>query len=197
MTATLYYVRHGETAWSLSGQHTGATDIPLTANGEAAALRLAPSLRQVAFARVLTSPRRRARHTCELAGLGAGAVTEPDLAEWDYGAYEGITSAEIVKTRPGWNIFRDGCPGGESPEAIAARADRLIARLDATGGTVALFAHGHFGVVLATRWIGLPIAAAAHFTLSPASLSVLGYAPGHADRRVIALWNADPAIFTA
>jgi probable phosphoglycerate mutase len=186
----LYYVRHGETAWSLSGQHTGATDIPLTANGEAGARALAPWLGAIAFTTVLTSPRQRARRTCDLAGLGANAEIEPDLAEWDYGDYEGLRSAEIEGARAGWSLFRDGCPGGETPGAVAARADRLIGRLSELSGNVALFSHGHFGAVLATRWIGLPVIEGRHFPLSPCSVSALGFAARHPEDRVIDLWNA-------
>ncbi len=189
----LYYVRHGETAWSLSGQHTGATDIPLTANGEAGARELGPWLSRVSFAKVLTSPRQRARRTCELAGLGARAEVEADLAEWDYGAYEGRLSVDIRAEHPGWTVFRDGCPGGESPEDIAARADRLIARLSEAGGDVALFSHGHFGAVLATRWLQLAMADGDHFALAPASLSILALDERHRRTRVLGLWNAVPA----
>jgi len=186
----LYYIRHGETAWSLSGQHTGATDIPLTANGEAGARALGPWLGTIAFTTVLTSPRQRARRTCALTGLGANAEIEPDLAEWDYGDYEGLRSAEIEAERPGWSIFRNGCPNGESPEAIAARADRLIGRLSGLSGNVALFSHGHFGAVLATRWIGLPVIEGRHFPLAPCSVSRLAFAARHPEDRVIDLWNA-------
>jgi probable phosphoglycerate mutase len=190
----LYLVRHGETTWSLSGQHTGRTDIPLTANGEEEARRLIPWLDQIQFARVFASPRQRAQRTCELAGLGDRAEREPDLAEWDYGDYEGKLSAEIRAGRPDWNIFRDGCPHGEMPGDICARADRLIARLCALGGNIALFSHGQFGVVLAARWIGLPVIEALHFSLGTASLSILAHAPAHPAVRVIALWNATPAL---
>ena len=147
----LHFIRHGETAWSLSGQHTGRTDIALTAHGEAQARALGPSLRLLQFARVLASPRLRARRTCELAGLGAAAEIEPDLAEWDYGGYEGLRTADIRKARPGWNIFADGCPGGETPQQVSTRADRLIASLAALNGDTALFSHGQFGCVLAAR----------------------------------------------
>ena len=191
---SLYMVRHGQTEWSLSGQHTGRTEIPLTPHGEAEARLLAPWLQRVAFTRVLTSPRQRAQRTCALAGL-SGAEIEPDMAEWDYGDYEGIRSADIHKQRPGWDIFTDGCPGGESPAQVSARADRLIARLAAMGGNVALFSHGHFGVVLAARWIGLPVAEGKHLLLSTASLNILGYNPSHPDIPVIALWNSTPGRF--
>jgi probable phosphoglycerate mutase len=186
MHPRIYLIRHGETEWALSGRHTGRTDIPLTARGEEQARMLASRLRGLAFARVLTSPRRRARQTCELAGLGTTAATEPDLAEWDYGDDEGQTSAEILATRPGWNIFLDGCPHGESPAQLSARADRLIARLRAGEGNVALFTHGHFGRALGVRWIGLPVAEAQRFLLGTASLSVLG----HSTEPVIETWNS-------
>jgi broad specificity phosphatase PhoE len=189
----LYYIRHGETAWSLSGQHTGATDIPLTANGEAGARALGPWLQRVAFTKVLTSPRQRARRTCELAGLGAKAEVEPDLAEWDYGDYEGRLSVDIRADRPGWSIFRDGSPNGETPEAIAARADRLIARLSGVSGAVALFSHGHFGAVLATRWLEMAMIEGRRFPLAPASMSILSVDARHDDTRVLELWNAVPA----
>ncbi len=188
----LYYVRHGETEWSRSGQHTGKTDIPLTAHGEGQARALAPWLRKIPFTAVLTSPRQRARATCALAGLGGKAEIEPDLAEWDYGDYEGLQSDEIRERSPGWTVFREGCPNGETPAVITDRADRLIARLSAMTGNVALFSHGHFGAVLAARWIGLPVIEGQHLLLAPASLSILGSNPSHPDVRVIALWNASP-----
>ena len=171
----VYLVRHGETAWSLSGQHTGVTDIPLTEHGREVARRLRPLLADVMFTRVLTSPLRRARETCELAGLSAQAVIVRDLMEWSYGEYEGLTPAQILARRPGWMIFRDGCPGGETPEQIGARVDRVIARVREVPGDVALFAHGHVFRVLVARWIGLPVAAGEHFLLGTATLNVLGY----------------------
>lgn len=186
----LYLIRHGETEWSLSGQHTGRTDLPLTTHGEDEARQLAPRLRHIQFARVLTSPRQRARRTCELAGLGAAAETESDLAEWDYGDYEGKLTADVHKQRPGWNVFRDGCPGGEMPSAVSDRADRLIAHLCTLDGNVALFSHGEFACVLAARWIGLPVVKGQHFTVDAASLGILSYNPSHPEVRVIALWNA-------
>ncbi len=191
---SLYLIRHGETEWSLSGQHTGRTDIPLTARGEEQARRLVPWLQHVHFVRVLTSPRQRARRTCALAGLGAQAEIEQDLQEWDYGDYEGKLSLDIRRQRLGWNVFRDGCPGGEMPEQIADRADRLIAHLCAMDGAIALFSHGEFGLALAARWIGLPLLSAQNFSLGTASLSILGYNPAHPETRVIALWNACPAL---
>ena len=152
MLHRVFLARHGETDWSKSGRHTGRTDLALSAQGELNARRLAGPLSGIGFARVLTSPMRRARRTCELAGLGAGAEVEPDLAEWDYGAYEGLTSAEILARRPGWRLFKEGCPGGESPARVEARADRLIARLRAMDGNVALFSHGHFGAGHSLDW---------------------------------------------
>ena len=190
---SLYLIRHGETEWSMSGQHTGRTDVPLTSSGEQQARALAPWLDGVKFARVLTSPRARARRTCELAGLGAAAETEPKLAEWDYGDYEGRRSIDIRRDRPGWNVFRDGCPGGEAAAQVAGRADCLIVDLSTAEGDIALFSHGEFGSVLAARWIALPPADGQHFSLGPASLSILGHRPGHPEVRSVALWNASPA----
>jgi len=194
----LYLVRHGETEWSLSGRHTSRTDLPLTAKGADAARELAPWLHGVPFAHVLTSPLRRARQTCELAGLGAAAETASDLSEWDYGDYEGLRSADIRKRRPDWDVFRDGCPHGETPQQVSDRADRLIAGLHGVeghgvDGNIALFSHGQFGCALAARWIGLAAAEGQHLSLGPASLSVLGHRPGHPRVRAIALWNANPA----
>jgi len=191
---SLYLIRHGETAWSLSGQHTGRTDIPLTAHGEEEARSLAPWLAHIQFTRVFTSPRQRARRTCELAGLGQQAEIEPDLAEWDYGDYEGKLSSDIRKSRPDWNAFRDGCPNGEMPAQVSARADRLIAALGTTGGNIAMFSHGQFGLALGARWIGFPVAEGQSFLLGTASLSILSYNPAHPDVPVIALWNATPAL---
>jgi broad specificity phosphatase PhoE len=192
MTAPLqiYLVRHGETAWSLSGQHTGSTELPLTAHGEAQARTLAPRMAHTAFTHILVSPYLRARQTCELAGCATASETEPDLAEWNYGDYEGLRSDDIAKTHPGWNVWRDGCPHGEMPAQVSARADRLIVRLCQLQGPVALFSHGQFGAALAARWVGLPVAAGQHFVLYPASLSVLGHDAAHPGRRVITLWNA-------
>jgi broad specificity phosphatase PhoE len=190
MPPRLYLVRHGETAWSLAGRHTGRTDIALTAHGEDEARTLAPRLRDIQFARVLNSSLKRARQTCELAGLGAAAEISAELLEWDYGDYEGRRSVDIRKQRPDWNLFRDGCPGGEMPTQVSDRADRLITELLALDGNIALFSHGQFGCALAARWIGLPLIEAQHFKLGTASLSILGHDPHHPGVAVIALWNA-------
>ena len=185
-----HLIRHGETKWTLSSQHTGRTDIPLTEQGEQDARKLAAQLRDVRFSRMFTSPRQRARRTCELVGLEAVAEVEPDLAEWDYGDYEGQRSAEIRKGWPDWNLFRDGCPRGESPVQVSERADRVIARLRSLEGNIAIFSHGHFGRVLAARWIGLPVRQAQHFVLSTGSLSILGYEHNLVAESAIVLWNA-------
>ncbi len=186
----LHLIRHGETAWSLSGQHTGRTDLPLTQRGEAAARQLGLRLQGFVFSAVLTSPRLRARRTCELTGLGAQSEIEPDLAECDYGDYEGRTLAEIHRDRPDWNIFHLGSPGGESPAELGMRADRLLVRLREREGNVALFTHGHFGRVLAARWIGLTVAQAQPFVLDPTSRSILGYEHDRRDLPAVLLWNA-------
>jgi probable phosphoglycerate mutase len=185
----LYVIRHGETEWSRSGQHTGRTDLPLTPTGEAEARTLAPRLAGLVFDRVYSSPRLRACETCELAGLGDKIEIEPDLAEWDYGDYEGLRVEEIRAGRPDWNIYRDGCPHGESPDQIAARADRLIARLRTLTGTIALFSHGHFSRVLAVRWVDLPVPAAGYFLINTASVGLLTYEQTRS-RPVIGLWNS-------
>jgi broad specificity phosphatase PhoE len=182
-----YAIRHGETPWSLSGQHTGRTDLPLTDNGRRLAERLRPALAGEAFTLVLVSPLRRARETVELAGLGGRAEADPDLAEWDYGDYEGLTTARIREAAPGWEIFRDGCPGGETPGQVAARADRVIARARKAGGDVALFAHGHLLRVLAARWLGMPPIAGQRFLLDTGTLSVLGE---YGDVPAVRIWNA-------
>lgn len=187
----LYLIRHGETEWSLSGQHTGRTDLSLTAKGEDEARELGRHLRDIVFAHVLTSPLKRARQTCELVGLDKISQIEPDLAEWDYGDYEGQKSVDIRKGRPDWNVFRDGCPHGEMPAEISGRADRLKARLCKLDGNVALFSHGQIGGVLAVRWIGLAVVEAQHFPLGTASLSIFSFAAHHPAVPVIALWNAD------
>jgi broad specificity phosphatase PhoE len=185
----VYLARHGETEWTLSGQHTGLTDLPLTERGERNASRLQERLRGLTFAKVFTSPLQRARRTCELAGFGTVANIDQDLVEWNYGDYEGRTTAEIRAERPGWELFRDGCPGGESPVEAAARADRAVSRARAVPGDVLLFSSGHFIRVLATRWIGLEVTVnAKRFMLSTASLSAVGY-ENELSRPVIRLWN--------
>jgi broad specificity phosphatase PhoE len=186
----LFYIRHGETEWSLSRQHTGATDLTLTPNGETQSRALVPWIANAGFSRVFSSPRLRARQTCELSGASDRPEIENDAAEWNYGDYEGLRSSEIRLERPTWNIFRDGCPHGEAPEEIAARADRLIARFRAMSGKVALFSHGHFGVVLAARWIGLDITRAGHFRIEPASIGILTMDRDHSDTPIIEVWNA-------
>ena len=185
-----FFIRHGETEWSLSGQHTGRTDVALTTEGERDARKLAPHLRRFEFTHVLTSPMLRARQTCDLAGLGAVAETEPDLSEWDYGEYEGRLTSDIQKELPGWNVFRNGCPRGESPAQVSRRADRLIEHLKEFKGNVALFSHGQFGASLGARWIGLPVLEGEHFLLDAPSLSILTCNPLHPERQVIRLWNA-------
>jgi broad specificity phosphatase PhoE len=179
-------VRHAETEWSLSGRHTGRTDIPLTDGGRAVARALAGRLGEWQFARVLVSPRRRARETCELSGLGDLAEEREDLAEWDYGEYEGLTTAQIQEKRRDWSLWRDGCPGGELPEQVAARADRVIAELRALEGATVVFSHGHMLRVLGARWIELPPSAGARLALSAGAISVLGY---EHDTAVLARWN--------
>lgn len=184
----LYLVRHGETAWTRTGQHTGLTDLPLTAQGEQNARGAGERLRIVRAPRVLTSPLQRARRTCELAGFGAAAEVDPDLVEWNYGAYEGKTPAQIWALQPGWEIFRDGCPEGESPDDVAARVDRVVARVRAMDADTIVFSHGHLLRVLAARWLRLAPAAGKYFVLGTAALSMLGY---HRDREdpVVRLWN--------
>jgi broad specificity phosphatase PhoE len=186
-TQQVYLIRHGETEWSLSGQHTGITDIPLTENGRKVARLLAPVLAQESFALVLSSPLGRARKTCELARLGERAEIDRDLMEWNYGEYEGLTTNQIRARRPGWMLFNDGCPGGESPEQVGARADRVIARVRALEGHVALFAHGHIFRVFAARWLGFPATAGCHFLLDTATLNILSYYRGIP---AVKRWNA-------
>ena len=186
----LYLARHGETAWSISGQHTGRADIPLTDQGERNARSLGARLKGLRFVKVLTSPLQRAKRTSELAGFGTVATIDPDLMEWNYGRYEGKRTVEIRQERPDWNLFRDGCPAGETLDAVSARADRVIGRIRACAGDVLLFAHQDFLRVLAVRWVGLPAIEAQHFLLTTASLSILGYDHG-LDQPVISLWNDD------
>jgi broad specificity phosphatase PhoE len=184
----IYLARHGETAWSLSGQHTGRTDLPLTERGEANARALGARLSGSSFAKVFTSPLQRAVRTCELAGFGNKAEVDPDLVEWDYGQYEGRRTVEILAERPDWFLFRDGCPGGESPDQVGARADRVVDRIRAVHGDVMLFSSAHFLRVLAARWLGLEAAGGRFLLLGTASLSMLGYEHNLAEP-VIRLWN--------
>jgi broad specificity phosphatase PhoE len=184
---SVFAIRHGETDWSLTGRHTGTTDIPLTDNGRRLAELLRPALSRRAFALVLSSPRQRARETCALAGAAARAIIDPDLVEWNYGDFEGLTPREIDRQAPGWLIFRDGCPGGETPEQVGARADRVIARARGAAGDVALFAHGHVLRVLGARWLGLPAGAGQHFLLDTGTVSVLADYHGIPALRT---WNA-------
>ena len=191
MTAALpivYLARHGETAWSLSGQHTGFTDLPLTKRGERNARRLGERLRGLEFAAVFTSPSQRATRTCALAGYGAVAEEDVNLVEWNYGRYEGRRTFEILAERPNWQLFRDGCPGGETPAEVGARADAAVSRVRAVGGDVLIFSSGHFLRVLAARWLGLPPSDGRYFMLSTASLSALGY-EHDASEPVKRLWD--------
>jgi broad specificity phosphatase PhoE len=185
---TIYVARHGETAWSLSGQHTGLTDLPLTERGEHNALRLRERFKGLTFAKVFTSPLQRAMRTCELAGFGTLAEIDRDLLEWNYGEYEGRRSIDIHKERPDWQLFRDGCPGGESPSEVGARADRAAKRVRAIDGDVLVFSSGHFLRVFAARWLGLDPAFGRYFLLSTASVSALGY-EHNLSEPVIRLWD--------
>jgi probable phosphoglycerate mutase len=185
---TVYLARHGETAWSISGQHTGRTDLPLTERGERNARRLGERLKGLSFAKVLTSPLQRAARTCELAGFEKIAQVESDLLEWDYGEYEGRRTVDIHAERPKWRLFRDGCPGGESPGQVGERADRIIQQLRPLTGDSLLFSSGHFLRVLAARWLGLEPSAGRYFILSTASLSALGYEHDLSDPAV-RLWD--------
>ena len=185
---TIYLARHGETAWTVSGQHTGLADIPLTERGERNARRLGERLGGLTFGTVLSSPLQRARKTCELAGFRKVAQVDRDLVEWNYGDYEGQTSAQILRDHPGWQLFRDGCPGGESPAQVGARADRVVSRLRALRGDALLFSSGHFLRVLAARWLGLEPAGGRYFILGTASLSALGYEHNESEP-VIRFWD--------
>ncbi len=190
MATQIFLIRHGETEWSLTGRHTGRTDVPLTANGERRAAQFRGVLQSLKFTRVLTSPLQRARRTCELAGFGAVSQVDPDLQEWDYGDYEGRTSADIRAQQAEWNLFEDGSPGGESVGQISQRADRVLAELRPLDGTTLLFSHGHFLRALAARWIGLPAQEGRHFALDTASLSILGSEHRNDETPAISLWNA-------
>jgi probable phosphoglycerate mutase len=184
----VYLARHGETAWTVSGQHTGRTDIPLTERGERNARRLGERLKGLTFTHVFTSPLQRARRTAELAGFGAAAQVDSDLVEWNYGDYEGKKTVDILKIRSDWQLFRDGCPGGETLTDVGSRADRVCRRLRAMDGDVLLFSSGHFLRVLAARWLGVEVAAGRYFLLSTATLSILGY-EHNKNEPAIRLWN--------
>ena len=192
----VYLARHGETAWSLTGQHTGLTDLPLTERGDRNARALGGRLDGLTFARVFTSPLERATRTCALAGFTAAAETDADLVEWNYGQYEGRKTPDILQERPGWELFRDGCPGGESPAQVAVRADRVVRRVRAVPGNALLFSSGHFLRLLAARWLGLEPAAGRLFALNTASLSALGY-EHLVSQPVIQFWNDDHHVVTA
>jgi broad specificity phosphatase PhoE len=185
----LFLARHGDTAWTDSRQRTGRTDIPLNPAGEERARRLGERLRQFSFTRVFTSPLQRAAKTCELAGFGTVASADPDLVEWDYGRFEGKVLKQVLKERPGWELFRDGCPDGESAEEVAARADRFIARARAIEGDVLAFSSGHIIRMIAARWLGLPPENGRFFYCRPASVGVLGYEHKNRDEPIVALWN--------
>jgi broad specificity phosphatase PhoE len=187
----IWLIRHGETEWSLSGQHTGRTEIPLLELGERRAVAVGRELGGKQFALVLTSPRQRARETARLAGYGNVAEIDDDLQEWDYGAYEGITTQDIQKAAPGWSIWGGPVPQGETIEQVAARADRAIRRAEGIDGEVAFFAHGHILRVLAARWLGLSPKDGALFALDTGSISILGY---ERETAVISEWNFVPAV---
>lgn len=184
----IYLVRHGETAWSRTGQHTSFTDLPLTEQGEREAHRVGQRLANLQFTKVFTSPLKRAAHTCELAGFGARAEIDPDLVEWNYGKYEGRKTVDIHTEAPNWQLFRDGCPGGESPAQVGARADRVLTRVRAVKGDVLIFSSGHFLRVLAARWLGFEAVGGKFFTLSTASVSELGF-ENNVTHPVLRLWN--------
>jgi len=196
MTVRLFLIRHGETEWSRVGRHTGRSDIALTEHGRAQAAALAPVLARTPFVAVFTSPRRRAVDTCALAGLGAAAAVLPELAEWDYGDFEGMTAAEIGAQQAGWSAFGDGFRNGETFQEVSDRADRVIAQVAALSGDVALFSHGHFSCILAARWIGLAMQDARRFYLHTASVSIVGSHPSHAALRVMLQWNVVPGVNT-
>lgn len=186
---TVYAARHGETEWSLSRQHTGVTDLPLTEQGERDALKLGGRLRGLAFAKVFTSPLQRARRTCELAGFGVQAEILHDLIEWNYGRYEGVRTPDIQRERPGWDLFRDGCPDGETAALVGARADRVIAIIRGIEGDVLLFSSAHFLRTLAARWLGLEPIGGRHFMLGTTALSAFGYEHDNLAEPVIKMWN--------
>jgi len=183
----IYLIRHGETEWSRDGKHTGVTDVSLTDHGRQTARSLQPVLAREQFVLVLTSPLQRARETCDLAGLAKDSRVEPDLMEWNYGDYEGLTTKQIQSAKPGWSVFHHGCPGGETPEQVGGRANRVLAKVRATDGNVALFAHGHVLRVIAARWVNQPPSFGEHLLLDTATLSVLGY---YYDTPALKAWNA-------
>lgn len=184
----IFLVRHGETAWTVSRQHTSTTDLPLTEKGERDALALGQYIPKRDYKAIFTSPLQRAKRTCELAGFGTSAKVDPDLVEWNYGRYEGRTTSEIIQERPSWQLFKDGAPGGESVTDVGARADRVIARLRQLDGDVLVFSSAHFSRVLAVRWLGLDVSFGRYFVLGTATLSVLGY-DHNLNEPVIRLWN--------
>jgi broad specificity phosphatase PhoE len=186
----LYLARHGDTAWTDSHRHTGRTDLPLNERGEEHARQLGERLQHFSFACVFTSPLQRASKTCELAGFRAGAEVDRDLIEWNYGRFEGKRTSDVVKERPGWELYRDGCPDGELPGDVAMRADRFIARVHAIAGDVLAFSSGHIIRMIATRWLGLPPAAGRFFFCYPASVGVLGFEHNSRDQPIIRLWNS-------
>ena len=185
----LFVARHGDTAWTDSRQRTGRTDIPLNQAGEERARQLGVRLQRFSFARVFTSPLQRASKTCELAGFGAVAKVDPDLVEWDYGRFEGIVLKQVLKEWPGWELYRDGCPDGESPGEVAARADRFIARVREIGGDVLAFSSGHIIRMIAARWLGLSPGNGRFFYCRPASVGVLGFEHKNRDEPIVGLWN--------
>jgi len=187
----IFLLRHGETEWSKSGQHTGRSDLPLTRAGQASARRLAPMLARIDFTAVLCSPLLRAKETCALAGMGDRAAFDDDLMEWHYGRYEGLTSKAITALRPGWDIFQDGAPEGESPEEVARRVDRVIHRIESITGNVAIFAHGHLLRVLAARWLARPADFGRNLLLDTGRCSILSYY--HGEARAIETWNVRPS----
>jgi probable phosphoglycerate mutase len=185
----LFVARHGDTAWTDSRQRTGRTDIPLNEAGEERARQLGAKLQRFSFASVFTSPLKRASRTCALAGFAAAAKVEPDLVEWDYGRFEGMVLKQVLKAQPGWELYRDGCPGGESPDDVAVRADRFIARARAIQGDVLAFSSGHIIRMIAARWLGLPPSQGRFFYCRPASVGVLGYEHKNRDEPIVGLWN--------
>jgi len=188
----LYLARHGDTEWTDSHQHTGRTDLPLNERGEGHARRLGEWLQQFSFVRVFTSPLQRASKTCDLAGFAAGAEVDPDLLEWDYGRFEGKRTSDALKEWPGWELYRDGCPDGESPDDVSARADRFVARARGLAGGVLAFSSGHIIRMIAARWLGLPPAAGRVFYCDPASVGVLGFEHDSRDQPLVRLWNYVP-----